>query len=71
MIWGKTYKEVSDTRNKKDANWFAWYPVHLKDGRWCWLTRIKRTMYLWWDGKKKLYYGSWYEYTIKELLSKQ
>lgn len=42
MIWGKTYKQQQEERDRKNANWFAWHPVHLEDGRWCWLERVKR-----------------------------
>jgi len=43
MIWGKTYKEQKIHRQTK---WFAWYPVQLKDGRWCWLECVWRFEHL-------------------------
>jgi len=36
MIWGKTDKEKDEIKRRKALKWFAWRPVPLKDGRWCW-----------------------------------
>lgn len=39
MIWGKTDKEKSE-RIIRCKQWFAWRPVKLEDGRWCWWEKI-------------------------------
>lgn len=56
MIWGKTYIEKGDIKRKKALRWFAWYPVHLKDGRWCWLDYVKYDYWASWGSS-----GSDYE----------
>jgi len=39
MMWGKTkqqwYRDYCG-----DHRWFAWYPVKLRTGQWCWLQTI-------------------------------
>lgn len=42
MVWGKTDIQKRKERGRKDASWFAWYPVKIVDGRWFWWGRIKR-----------------------------
>lgn len=41
MIWGKEHDVPLDLSPLWVA-WFAWYPVRLWDGRWCWLEKIER-----------------------------
>lgn len=61
MIFGKTYTEKQRewehlceklTKEKYNPRWFAWLPVRLDDGRWAWLTTVKRTRKIWVFGKK-------------------
>jgi len=59
MIWGKTTKQRDLERAMKNANWFAWRPVQLADGRWCWWQRICRDTHESWD-------GGWYSYHLKK-----
>ena len=47
MIWGKTYKEKRE-RIASVKNWFAWYPIRLADGRWCWWERTYYTSWTSW-----------------------
>jgi hypothetical protein len=37
MVFGRKHNDRS-----REYRWFAWYPVHLDDGRWAWLTRVLR-----------------------------
>lgn len=61
MIWGLTNIEREKRRKeKKRLGWFAWYPVRLKDGRWCWLQRVTYSFWGAWGC------GSGYDYKIKE-----
>lgn len=62
MIWGKTDEEQKNIEKAKDARWFAWHPVKLKNGRWVWLERVARTLWGCWD-------GGYYEY--KEISNEQ
>jgi len=41
MILGRTYKERDRRREIKESKWYAWYPIHLADGRWCWFEYVK------------------------------
>lgn len=50
MIWGKTNKEKEQQRQNRDSNWFAWRPVKLVSGRWCWLERLHRVFWANWSG---------------------
>ncbi len=58
MIFGRTYAVKKARKKKADANWFAWHPVHLEDGRWAWLQRLTRER---WYG----YMESGYSYELK------
>jgi len=42
MLWGMLNSERADLG--KWHEWFAWYPVHLEDGRWLWLQKVKRNI---------------------------
>lgn len=35
MIWGKTTEQKLE-RIYSFHKWFAWYPVELENGQWCW-----------------------------------
>ena len=37
MRWGKTTKDTSGWQW-----WFAWKPVRMMDGRWCWMEGVSR-----------------------------
>jgi len=41
MIWGKSKTKKLAWRKLKASRWFAWYPVHLEDGRWAWLEFVR------------------------------
>lgn len=48
MIWGKF--ESQKLKPEDWRKWFAWRPVMLDDGRWCWLEYVqKRTTSDGWD----------------------
>ncbi len=34
MIWGKKYS------HNTEHIWFAWYPVHLNNGKWAWWEKV-------------------------------
>jgi hypothetical protein len=53
MIWGKTKAEL---RIPKESVWFAWYPVQLKNGKYCWLQYIKKITT--WSG---IFWNDYYE----------
>lgn len=55
MIFGKTTTEKQ--AKFRSGIWFAWRPVQLKDGRWCWLQWVE---YKWDSG----WGGCWYDYTL-------
>lgn len=42
MVWGKLNSERKDLGEWHV--WFAWYPVHLEDGQWAWLQRVRRNI---------------------------
>ncbi len=56
MIWGKTDKQRKEIQDQKDRNWFAWRPIHLVDGRWCWLQRVSREFWVTWGGSGYNYF---------------
>jgi len=56
MIWGKTNVERQRLEREKNAHWFAWFPVELKDGRWAWLEYLEREPFSSWGGSG-YYYG--------------
>ena len=55
MIWGKkdtkSYAgKTTKIRTGEKPNWFALFPVHLRDGRWCWMQKVHRYFDTWWFG---------------------
>lgn len=42
MIFGRTHEDRQCSNIYRDELWFAWRPVHLKDGRWIWLDYVWR-----------------------------
>ncbi len=40
MIFGKTYEQENGKR--KRGHWFAWHPVKLENGQWCWWQQVMR-----------------------------
>lgn len=56
MIWGKTNKQKIEKQKQKDSNWFAWRPVQLDDGRWCWFERVRRVFWASWGTAGYDYY---------------
>lgn len=59
MIWGKTTIERKKKQQAKEKKWFAWYPIHLVDGRWVWLEYVSYETYGSWD-------GTWCEFKLYE-----
>lgn len=53
MKFGKTYDQITEDHKDRTEqlanwhNWFAWYPVDLKDGRFVWLQTIERKHKYW------------------------
>lgn len=57
MKWGMTESERRIHEAHKDTRWFAWYPVKLMSGRWCWLERVRRQWHDGWGGGGWNYYA--------------
>lgn len=62
MIWGKTNDDRVNTSVKAIVwhKWFAWHPVTLDNGQFCWLETIER------KGRSK--YGNYPVEEIKDAL---
>jgi len=56
MIWGITFTKEKVRQERKDKNWFTWYPVRLKDGRWCWLEQVRCEYWTSWGNSGYDYY---------------